>query len=170
PTHREANQRETSLPSRRPAEVKVQPKATDKSAENFLEETTVNAPQSLLVPIEQTAEEITHPLRTRESESLRRDGLPQVRPADAPPVVRRTTPGSRRTQAQPSRRPVLAADSSLPANELSPNEPPIVHVTIGRIEVRATPAATPAPHRPIRSTPPNLTLDAYLKERQEGRR
>jgi hypothetical protein len=51
----------------------------------------------------------------------------------------------------------------------SHTEPPVVRVTIGRIEVRAeTPASSPrktsAPARPT------LSLDTYLKERKEGRR
>jgi hypothetical protein len=49
-------------------------------------------------------------------------------------------------------------------------EPPIVKVTIGRIEVRTA----PAPAAPSRKTAPSsglkLTLDAYLKSRKEGAR
>jgi hypothetical protein len=57
---------------------------------------------------------------------------------------------------------------------ISPNdhpvEPPIVRVTIGRIEVRAAPAPA-APSRKITpSSGPKLTLDAYLKSRKEGAR
>jgi len=48
--------------------------------------------------------------------------------------------------------------------------PPAIHVTIGRVEVRAvTPAAERArPHE--RKTPPLLSLDEYLRQRNEGRR
>jgi hypothetical protein len=52
-------------------------------------------------------------------------------------------------------------------------EPPIVHVTIGRIEVRAMMDA-PVPARavpaPISAAAPRLSLDQYLRERSEGRR
>lgn len=54
-------------------------------------------------------------------------------------------------------------------NEL-PNEPPIVRVTIGRIDVRAVPEAA-APKRKVSKTiPPRLTLDDYLQQRKEGTR
>jgi hypothetical protein len=51
------------------------------------------------------------------------------------------------------------------------HQAPIVRVTIGRIEVRAeiaTPAAAPPAAQPVRA--PTLTLDEYLKQRQEGKR
>ena len=51
----------------------------------------------------------------------------------------------------------------------SPEQPPIVRVTIGRIDVRATTPAAPLRKSPTRSEP-KLTLDAYLKSRREGRR
>jgi hypothetical protein len=51
----------------------------------------------------------------------------------------------------------------------SPEQPPIVRVTIGRIDVRATPLAAPSRKSPTRSEP-KLTLDAYLKARREGTR
>src|SRR5262249_44725584 len=43
-----------------------------------------------------------------------------------------------------------------------------IHVTMGRIEVRATPP--PAPSRPTRPAPPRLSLDDYLRGRSEGTR
>jgi hypothetical protein len=50
-------------------------------------------------------------------------------------------------------------------------EPPTVHFTIGRVEVRAIPPAAPrpAPTPPPRWTPA-LSLDEYLKQRNEGQR
>ena len=51
----------------------------------------------------------------------------------------------------------------------SPEQPPIVRVTIGRIDVRATPPAAPSRKSSTRSEP-KLTLDAYLKSRREGTR
>jgi len=51
----------------------------------------------------------------------------------------------------------------------SHNEPPIVRVTIGRIDVRATPPAVPS-RKSSTYSEPKLTLDAYLKSRREGTR
>jgi len=80
--------------------------------------------------------------------------------------------------ASPAKRPRSAArvPTRLPyfedrrprPNETS-EEPPIVRVTIGRIDVRATPIAAPPRKSPARSEP-KLTLEAYLKSRQEGGR
>ena len=62
---------------------------------------------------------------------------------------------------------------SVDHDSLTPNEsleqPPIVRITIGRIDVRATPPATPSRKSSARSEP-KLTLDAYLKSRRDGRR
>lgn len=43
---------------------------------------------------------------------------------------------------------------------------PTIQVTIGRIEVRATPAALPA--RKERSAPQVMSLDDYLRQRSQG--
>jgi hypothetical protein len=49
-----------------------------------------------------------------------------------------------------------------------PDEPPVVQVTIGRVDVRAVQAATPAPPAPSRDREPEAaprqTLGEYLKE------
>jgi hypothetical protein len=44
---------------------------------------------------------------------------------------------------------------------------PTIQVTIGRIEVRATPAATPRPQA-ARSAPSVMSLDDYLNQRAKG--
>lgn len=52
-----------------------------------------------------------------------------------------------------------------------PVEPaPVVRVTIGRIDVRAAPEAGSARRPTARAAGPKLTLDAYLKSREEGAR
>jgi hypothetical protein len=50
--------------------------------------------------------------------------------------------------------------------------PPAVHVTIGRIEVRATPAAPPATPRPQAQAPvpAPMSLEEHLRQRTGGRR
>jgi hypothetical protein len=50
----------------------------------------------------------------------------------------------------------------------APQQAPTVHVTIGRIEVRATPPPVPPPKQ--RTTPPVMSLDDYLRQRDGGRR
>jgi hypothetical protein len=83
-------------------------------------------------------------------------------PAPTPPVTGNVDPGQP-TAGRAWRRPAIRP------NEPS-GEPPIVRVTIGRIEVRAeTPSAAP-PRKMPRSPGPELTLDRYLRERKEGRR
>jgi hypothetical protein len=53
--------------------------------------------------------------------------------------------------------------------EAAPAPAPTIHVTIGRIEIRATPAA-PAPARPAAPRPPGMSLDDYLRRRDgDGR-
>jgi len=51
---------------------------------------------------------------------------------------------------------------------LPPAAPPIIRVTIGRVEVRA--AAPPAPPVRLPERQPTLSLDDYLVARREGRR
>jgi hypothetical protein len=52
-----------------------------------------------------------------------------------------------------------------------PTAPPklesIVQVTIGRVEVRATPAPALLPQKE-RSAPPVMSLDEYLRQRAQG--
>lgn len=64
--------------------------------------------------------------------------------------------------------PVIPSSTG-PEKPLSQPEP-VINVTIGRIEVRATPASTQPVHKP-RSTPPVMTLEEYLGKRcKEERR
>jgi hypothetical protein len=50
------------------------------------------------------------------------------------------------------------------------NPAPAIHISIGRVEVRAVVAPAPAPQAIERKAPPRLSLDQYLRERNEGRR
>lgn len=59
--------------------------------------------------------------------------------------------------AQPAQRPLPAAP---PAAVV---EPPVVRVTIGRVDVRAVLPPGPAERRPLRRRP-NMTLDEYLRD------
>ena len=49
-----------------------------------------------------------------------------------------------------------------------PEAAPVIHVSIGRIEVRAAPAPAPAPRRAA-SPPPSPALEDYLRASQRGR-
>jgi hypothetical protein len=55
------------------------------------------------------------------------------------------------------------------AFESSAAAPPAIHVSIGRVEVRAVTAPSP-PNAAERRAPARLSLEQYLRERNEGRR
>jgi hypothetical protein len=94
---------------------------------------------------------------------------PRTERPSIPPV--REVPTSRidRTPGTPTRREARREAQARAATAAAP-EPPAVHVTIGRIEVRAvtSPAAGPAPRSRRHPTP--LSLDEYLEQRRSGRR
>jgi hypothetical protein len=85
-----------------------------------------------------------------------------VRPA--PPRVdsrRVDTATPRASSAGERHRPPIAPDQ--------PPAAPTIQVTIGRIDVRATPTPD-AEAKPSRAKGPQLTLDAYLRSRSGGSR
>lgn len=88
---------------------------------------------------------------------------PPQRAIRSTPVARPDRTAARPPQEQPLRRqrPPVASPAVPPA----PQPPPTIHVTIGRIEVRATPARSvqqpPAPRPAV----PKLGLDDYLRSR-----
>jgi hypothetical protein len=61
--------------------------------------------------------------------------------------------------------PVLAADAGQERPVVRPE--PVINVTIGRIEVRATPAPQKPSPKPA-NRPPVMGLDEYLRRRSEG--
>jgi hypothetical protein len=69
--------------------------------------------------------------------------------------------------ARPHERPYL--EPAPPPTTPSMAKPaPTIQVTIGRLEVRATPPPTPPSKQ--RSTPPAMSLDDYMRQRNGGRR
>jgi hypothetical protein len=98
-------------------------------------------------------------------------------PADRPPgpLPRERRPGA--VEVAPLRPARSVAESSradapgYPVRQLAADEPPVIRVTIGRVEVRAVnpPARPPAPPAP-RPRQPSLSLGDYLAQRGEGRR
>jgi hypothetical protein len=150
----------------RPAAIETQRR------EKMVEETVEAAPLTLLVSVQRPNDgEIAPPSAwTRGSESLRRNVLPSSPSAAAPPTVRRASHQPRSTIARSSDRRVVSANSLPFPNESDVSEPPIVRVTIGRIEVHAASPPSAPPRKPAPRSEPKLTLDAYLKARKEGAR
>ena len=109
-----------------------------------------------------------------------RDGLEQHNPptvAAHPDQSLPATPPSRVEDLNAEQRPRSWTTPSSPAWSVrqsrrpEPQPAPTVHVTIGRIEVRATPPAPalPAPRQESRPAPA-LSLNEYLRRRDEGHR
>jgi hypothetical protein len=73
---------------------------------------------------------------------------------EAPPLLR-----PRVTLAEPAPSPLRREASVAPA--------PTIHVSIGRIEVRATPAAK-GPVRETAAARPAVDLETYLRQRSKG--
>lgn len=93
--------------------------------------------------------EVKRLTRPKEQNTIR--PLVQEKPSprrDPAPIVR---PQSRAESKEPSKQPT----------------PPIIHVTIGRIEVRATPPATARP-RVAHPIGPKMSLEDYLRSRGKG--
>lgn len=108
--------------------------------------------------------------------------IPTVASAVIPPAASKTTPPTvapptaEQVRAHPvtrARPRPAAAEPPRPPKVRRRPEPaePDVHISIGRVEIKAVPAPAPAtPPRPGRSRLPVLGLDEYLKERAGGDR
>jgi hypothetical protein len=110
------------------------------------------------------------PAGARESASDDARRQPASAPAKEPIAVERRAGGDmpRLTPASLTTPPRLTTATDI--RPLPPGEPaptPTIQVTIGRIEVRATPAAAP-PARKERSAPQVMSLDDYLHQRNQG--
>jgi hypothetical protein len=119
------------------------------------------------------------PAGTPEAADFRQEATPTQPPARAA-ILRGETEYA--TPAPPARDRTLSTDeaprTARAANEPTRNRvaaeretPPVIRVTIGRVEVRAELPA-PRAHRSAadQSKPAALSLDDYLKQRSEGRR
>lgn len=123
-------------------------------------------PEKLLVPPKMVAPDSTVVVRRPQARDRRallvKNGAVKKEPVAQPPAKRLR-----------SATPVTTALRNLERGSVTPNESPeerpIVRVTIGRIDVRATPPAVPSRKSSAHSEP-KLTLDAYLKSRREGTR
>ena len=160
----------------------VQLEAPARKAEpNVLQESEKSSlpqqPEKLLVPMEKSAVDYV-----RADDAVRTNSTVFVRPSlssNRPlPAVkngmarRNSFTASQSKGPQPAPRHTTRSrsfDGDLLTPNESPEQPPIVRVTIGRIDVRAAPPAVPSRKSPTRSEP-KLTLDAYLKSRRKGTR
>lgn len=107
------------------------------------------------------------------AERARTDGRPEAGPGEG----HGTAEINEASQHQPA--PVVARPQvthAPPAEQAAPPATkeastqaaaPTIQVTIGRVEVRATPLPAPAPKRP-RAKPPVMSLDEYLRQRNQG--
>jgi len=75
---------------------------------------------------------------------------------------------SRETLVRQAARPAIADFASTAARPET--AAPTIQVSIGRVEVRAVTPPTQGPRVVERKAPPLLSLDQYLRERNEGRR
>lgn len=89
------------------------------------------------------------------------DDIAGVKPKRQP-----SSESSKESTANSSRR-IIATPLSV-ARDATPQ--PTIHVSIGRIEVRAVPAPTANNTRPQRPAAPRLSLEDYLRQRNGGRR
>jgi hypothetical protein len=144
-----------------PAE-KAEPKVLRESEKSSLPQ----QPAKLLVPVEMSAVDST--VFVRPSPSIDRP-VPAVKNG----MVRRNSFTASQSKRPRPATPLTGTSRNLERDLLTPNEsseqPPIVRVTIGRIDVQATPPAVPLQKSSTHSEP-KLTLDAYLKSRREGTR
>jgi hypothetical protein len=101
-----------------------------------------------------------------ESERLASSPAPTSDPADRLPAhLEPALPPPRTGRLQPA----LPAPPEAPAPPPAAPPDPVINVTIGRVEIRAA-APAPAPERRPRPEPPVLSLDDYLRRRQQERK
>lgn len=125
------------------------------------------SPRPALVPVaRRQPADVPHPARDASVPPSPQGAVP-----DDVPQARDDGPGIRpRRDVQSRVSPIGSGDAaSATPTELSPQT--VVRVSIGRVDVRATPPVT-TPAAPARAVPPTprLTLDAYLERAGAGRR
>jgi hypothetical protein len=143
--------REIEMPARAPPpqrlsrdEHRPSPRLPTAPAELRVERVEHSAPPTLFTPPEQR---------------------PMLSPARVVPIEA-PRPREKRSESRAIAPPIAARPAQRPAVE---PEPPVIHVSIGRIEVRAVAPAAPTPQRPRPPLEPRLSLDEYLR-RRDGER
>jgi hypothetical protein len=178
-----SSEAQSPSPSVAPAQKVVRQKIEPSRGEETRREEAAAAPQpeKLLVPREIPVSTPTPSIVTRigPSDVVVSPKVNGARPTESLSQPSAARPGSVRPPAtrvvtgavdrDQSSAPSVIHQPPIRAND-SHTEPPIVRVTIGRIEVRAETPPAPPPRKTPSPSRPTLSLDAYLKERKEGRR
>ena len=92
---------------------------------------------------------------------------PIVSPAVSPAMTPAVTPAESKRRSQEGRGEQIAPLGLDVRREMTASPPPAVHVTIGRLEIRAVPPARAEPKPVVAAPPARLSLDEYLKRRAE---
>jgi hypothetical protein len=107
-----------------------------------------------------TVERILTPIQTADSSQSKEPHQPTPAPADPQP--------KREAIVTPPRlRPHIEPALPIPKPVSKPTPAPTIEVTIGRVEVRATPPMTPKPKKQP-AQPLVMSLDEYLRQRVNG--
>jgi hypothetical protein len=110
------------------------------------------------------------PLTPAQAASTRRDASATGRNASTPGLAGRSRATAAVTPADEIESPRRTERERM-AVVAVPSSPPIIEVTIGRVEVRAVhpPAPIPRPN-PVAPAAPRLSLEEYLRNQNGGRR
>jgi hypothetical protein len=137
------------------------------------------------IPVSAASMEPVEPAPAREPARLL---VPGLRPAAQPAAAGESISGRQARLPVPSQAPALdlappveagdypaRREATLPAQPAwsgaeAAQGPPTIRITIGRVEVRAVQSPSAAPAQPAPRPGPALSLEAYLKERNEARR
>lgn len=170
--------------SRETHETRVEPAAPQRQPGRLVRETVREVPQerddpvALPVPIGTAAPVVAAPAAPA-AKALRAAELPAAASTAATSTAAAPTAVAATTASEPVRAHPVTRARPGPAPAGPPRPPmarraaepagPDVHISIGRVEIKAVPGPAPAP-RPERHRRPVLGLDEYLKERAGGDR
>jgi hypothetical protein len=168
----------TSAPALVPKSSAIQETATTKPIANVSAARAEERRSKPKEPPDQNAPAIAeppqlraHPVRVKKLE-LETKKL-EVERNELTVPVHSVRDGSKRPQSEVfSERPPVQSrrrKDFLPIQQRSPNASPIIHVTIGRVEVRAIHPAAPQ-STPAKPAPPRISLEDYLRKRERSAR
>jgi hypothetical protein len=111
-------------------------------------------------PIQRTNPKVLLPNSVPQRDAVRTPQTAAMEVAQSIPVSPPSPPSERPSPQIPP----------IPTPQIAPEQPQVIRVTIGRVDVRAEFPAPATPSATRRSMAPTLSLDDYLKERNEGKR
>jgi hypothetical protein len=152
-----------------PASAQAQPATLTPASGWVPRESVIPAP---LVPPAQPARPLETVRTVVERISDRRGNeRPAPKPVSLEPAPRPlfSGPPTLRPAASPALRPVLSPRPAVSPRAESSGQPPVIHVSIGRIDVRATHTPSLPPARAARPAEPKLNLEQYLASRAGNR-